>query len=111
LRRQERKQPKYRAKPVVVDGITFPSRKQGRRYQELRLLEKAGQISDLRIDGKDTTFKLVVAGHLICTYRADAVYVENGRTICEDTKGFRTDVYRLKRKLMLAIFNYEIRET
>jgi len=52
-----------------------------------------------------------VAGQHICTYRADFAYDENGARVVEDAKGVRTPAYRLKAKLMKAVFNIEIRET
>ena len=105
---------KYRNKKVEVDGITFDSKKEARRYKELLLLEKAGAIQDLqtqvkyvlipsqRIDGK------VVERE--CAYKADFVYTENGETVVEDTKGFKTKDYIIKRKLMLKEYGIRIRE-
>jgi len=101
---------KYHAEGCVVDGIRFPSRKQARRYEELKLLVRAGTIKDLQIDNLQTTFRLEVNGQLICRYRADATYQENGQLVVEDTKGFRTEAYQLKRKLMRACHDIEIRE-
>jgi hypothetical protein len=54
---------------------------------------------------------LAVNGIAICRYRADFVYVESGKRIVEDTKGMRTDVYKLKKKMMLAILGIDIKET
>lgn len=99
---------KYRNKPQVLDGIYFPSTKQARRWTELQLLQSAGEISNLK---REVTFPLVVNGQLICKYRADAVYEEKGKRIVEDTKGFRTDVYRIKKALMKATLGIEVMET
>lgn len=105
---------KYRNKKVEVNGMTFDSKKEARRYKELLLLEKAGAIQDLqtqvkyvlipsqRIDGK------VVERE--CAYKADFVYIENGETVVEDTKGFKTKDYIIKRKLMLKEYGIRIRE-
>lgn len=108
-----------------VDGILFDSRKEAGRYSELKLLEKAGEISNLRLQVK---YILIPAqrepdtlgprggirrGKLLeneCSYIADFVYEENGTTIVEDTKGFRTDAYIIKRKLMLERYGIQIRE-
>lgn len=90
---------KYRAKKVVVDGITFDSKAEARRWAELQLLERAGVISRLE---RQVSYKLYGMGQThICDYRADFQYVEN-RTranIIEDVKGVRTRDYVIKRKL------------
>lgn len=101
---------KYGAKPVVIDGHRFPSRKEARRYGELKLLERGGKIKDLRLQ---VSYDLEVNGMHICRFIADFVYwhVGNNREYVEDAKGFKTDVYRLKRKLMRACLGIEILET
>jgi hypothetical protein len=105
------KQPKYRNKKTVIDGISFDSSKEARRYQELLLLERTGVIQNLR---RQVRFPLSVNGQLICTYIADAVYTENGHEVVEDTKSPITrklPVFRIKSKLMRAIHGIAIRET
>lgn len=101
---------KYRAKKTTVDGITFDSMGEARRYQELKLLERAGLIRDIF---RQSLFVLMVDRVHICNYRADFVYHDNATnlTVVEDFKGFRTAEYRLKHKLMLAIYGIEILET
>ena len=105
---------KYHNTKVFVDGHTFDSKKEAKRYYELRLLEKAGEISDLQLQVK---FVLIpsqrIDGKLVereCAYKADFVYQENGKTIIEDTKGFKTKDYVIKRKLMLFIHGIRIKE-
>lgn len=116
---------KYLNKKTIVDGITFDSRKEASRYRELKLLEADGQISNLRCQEK---FVLIPAqrepdiigvrggvkkGKIIekeCSYLADFVYDEDGQTVVEDTKGFRTKDYVIKRKLMLYFYGIKIRE-
>lgn len=118
---------KYGNKKVEVNGITFDSKKEAKRYGELLLLEKVGAIQDLRLQVK---FVLIpsqyeykwsekkgeeVKGKCLereCTYVADFVYWDNNhdRQVVEDTKGFRTDVYKIKRKLMLKVHGIEITE-
>jgi hypothetical protein len=110
FRAQQQKAHKYRAKGCRVDGRWFPSQRQGRRYEELKLLVLGGTITDLQIDNRETTFRLEVNGQLVCKYRADAVYRERGKLVVEDSKGFPTEVYKLKRKLMQACLGIEIRE-
>ena len=94
----------------------YDSRKEHRRANELRLLLRAGLISDLR---EQVSYELIPAqrgadGKVIeraCHYVADFVYTdEHGNTIVEDTKGVRTDVYRIKRKLMLKVHGIRITE-
>lgn len=116
---------KYYSKKVTRDGMTFDSVKEYKRYCELRLLEKAGEISNLQ---RQVEFELIPAqrepdtkgvrggvkkGKTIeqkCCYVADFVYKENGKTVVEDTKGFRTKDYIIKRKLMLWVHGIKIRE-
>jgi hypothetical protein len=116
---------KYGNKKVKVDGITFDSMKEARRYKELSLMQKAGTIQNLQMQVKyilipaqrepDTIGKRggVHKGKLIereCSYIADFVYEEKGRTIVEDTKGMRTKDYIIKRKLLLYMHGIRINE-
>lgn len=99
---------KYRAKRTVVDGVTFASKKEARRYSELKLLLAAGQITNLELQ---VPFSLDVNDVHICNYLADFQYLENGKKITEDVKGMRTREYVLKCRLMKAIHGIDIRET
>jgi hypothetical protein len=106
---------KYHNRKVTRDGETFDSVKEYRRFCELRLLEKAGAVTDLR---RQVKFELIPAQRIdgkvaerACSYVADFVYMENGQQVVEDTKGMRTQEYRLKRKLMLWVHGIRIRET
>lgn len=105
-----RKRNKYRAKPTIVDGIRFASRREAKRYCQLRLLSQHGQIAALTLQ---PPYPLTVNGQLICTYVADFRYydVHLSREVVEDSKGFRTREYQIKRKLMLALYGIEILET
>lgn len=98
---------KYRNQPTIIDGIRFASRREGRRYSELKLLERAGQIKDLKLQ---VPFPLDVNGKPVTRYVADFTYTEGGELVVEDAKGFRTDVYRLKANLFAALKGFEIRE-
>lgn len=100
---------KYGNKKVTVDGIEFDSKKEARRYSELKLLERAGEIQDLQLQVK---FELIPKqkGERACNYIADFVYTENGQTVVEDTKGFKTPEYIIKRKLMLERYGIRIKE-
>lgn len=117
---------KYRNKKVVRNGITYDSQKEANRHAVLKLLERSGKIRDLQRQVKfvlipaqyepDTVGKRggVKKGKLIereCSYIADFVYEENGKKAVEDTKGFRTADYKIKRKLMLFMHGIKIKET
>lgn len=96
---------KYRNKPTVIDGIRFASRAEGRRYTELKLLERAGVITGLKLQPR---FQLLDAyrngaGKRIrgITYTADFEYIEDGKRIIEDVKSraTKTQAYGLRKKL------------
>lgn len=126
-------------KSIVIDGIEFQSIREGRRYNELKLLQRAGIISNLELQkkyelipaqyetvetgeyykigdkkGQPKTKKVCVEQSLV--YNADFVYQENGKTIVEDAKGYRDTSsapyakFVIKRKLMLWIHGIRIRE-
>jgi hypothetical protein len=96
---------KYGAKKTTVDGITFDSKKEAIRYQELKLLEMAGTICELELQPRFTlqgAFKDNEGNHIrAITYKADFQYIEDGKIIVEDTKGFWTAAFKIKRKLFL----------
>lgn len=116
---------KYNSKKITRNGITFDSKKEARRYGELLLLERAGEITDLQ---RQVEFVLIPAQRdpdtigvrggvkkgrtieLAVKYIADFVYKENDKTVVEDTKGFKTKDYIIKRKLMLYIHGIKIKE-
>lgn len=102
---------KYGARKLKApDGQVFDSVKEFHRWGCLRLLERAGRISDLR---RQVSFELIPKqkGERACSYVADFVYYENGQLVVEDCKGFKTDVYRIKKKLMLWVHGISIKET
>ena len=101
---------KYKNRKTVVNGETLDSRREAFRYAELLLMEQAGAIKDLR---RQVKYELIPKqeGERACFYVADFVYEEEGKTVVEDCKGFRTDVYKLKRKLMLYRYGIRIKET
>ena len=100
---------KYRNIPKRVDGILFQSTKESRRYSELKALQQAGVIRDLEMQPK---FKLEVNGVHITTYYADFKYWDNERNqeVIEDSKGMRTQLYILKKRLMKALLAIEVEE-
>lgn len=102
---------KYGARKLTApDGQKFDSVKEFHRWGCLRLLERAGKISDLK---RQVSFELIPKqdGERACTYVADFVYYEDGKMVVEDCKGFKTDVYRIKKKLMLWVHGISIKET
>ncbi len=101
---------KYHAVRVEMDGIKFDSVKEAKRYKQLQLLERAGEIQNLRMQVPFILFEKNKYGRAI-KYIADFVYEENGQTIVEDTKGYKTDVYKLKRRIMAEVHGVIIRET
>lgn len=104
---------KYRAKKTVVDGIVFDSDKEARRYQDLKLLVRAGTIKDLELQH---VFPIELNGYKICKYKADFVYRDiEGRMVVEDVKGMKSgaayQMFKLKAKLVEAIYSIRILET
>lgn len=111
---------KYRNKPKVLNGIKFDSQKEARRYQELKLLERAGKIKDLEVQPKFSLVKGVRFSNdkrakPDLRYFADFAYtdMETGERVVEDVKSVATKestVYKMKRHMMLAIHGIEVRE-
>jgi len=105
---------RLKAKPTVVDSIRFASKGEAKRYAELKLLQRAGVISGLTPHPK---YDLIVNNIKIGTYTADFKYTENGEEVIEDYKPKKkrkdlTDrIFYMKRQLMLAVHNIEVRET
>lgn len=119
---------KYHSRKVIKDGETFDSLKEYRHWCGLKLMERAGAITDLRRQVKfvlipaqreeDTTGPRggVIKGRLLereCSYVADFVYEQDGNTIVEDVKSpaTKTPEYKIKRKLMLWVHGIRIKET
>lgn len=101
---------KYHAEKEKVDGITFASKHEAARYRQLKLMERANAIQDLNLQVSFPLIKKSEYGREI-KYVADFVYYEDGHLVVEDTKGFKTDVYKLKRRLMAELYGIEIKET
>ena len=96
-----KKNNKYGAVKTTVDGIVFDSKREAVRYMELMVLQKNGQISRLELQPK---YDCIIDGKKICTYRADFRYFTKNGNIVEDVKGVKTPVYRLKKKLVEALY-------
>lgn len=108
------KSAKYGNRKTDVDGITFDSGREAARYAELRLMERAGEISGLE---RQVPFELIPAQLLTngstersVVYVADFCYWQGGHFVVEDAKGHRTPEYIIKRKLMKRIHDIEIVE-
>lgn len=100
---------KYGAKPTIVDGVRFASKKEARRWCELKLLERAGKIEDLR---RQMPYEFTVNGVVIERARWDFRYHEIGKGIVvEDSKGFETRDSKRKRKWMKALYCIDVRLT
>ncbi len=106
---------KYNNQKIRVGGELFDSKREYNRWCELRLLERSGIICNLQ---RQVKFRLIDSQKTPerterpCDYIADFVYYENdGSRVVEDCKGMRTDVYKIKRKLMLEKYNILIKET
>ena len=107
---------KYHSRKVIVDGEKYDSKKEFNRFCQLLLLERAGEIQNLK---RQVRFELIPSqkdpetGKVIerpVTYLADFVYDQDGQTIVEDVKGFKTTDYILKRKMCLFLLGIRIKE-
>jgi hypothetical protein len=101
---------KYGAKPTMVNGIRYDSRREAARAGQLDADAFVGTILYLQ---RQPSFDLHVAGVKVCRYVPDFQYLDarNGEVIIEDCKGFRTPLYRLKRKMFEAEYGIQVRET
>ena len=108
---------KYNAQKIEYQGMTFDSKKEFRRYLALADEVMRGNISKLE---RQVPFELLPMqrgkdGKVLeraCEYKADFTYYDKeGNFIVEDVKGMRTDVYKIKKKLMLFRFGIVIKET
>lgn len=106
---------KYHNKKVSYDGYTFDSIKEKNYYIKLKLLEKAGKIKELELQKEfelQPSFKLNNKTSRKITYKADFTYktTEDNKIHVIDVKGYRTDVYRLKKKLFEYKYKIEVEE-
>lgn len=102
---------KFRNQPVEIDGVKFASKREGNRYAELKILARIGEIVELECQPR---YPLTINGVKVGTYVGDFRYkiVANGTTVVEDVKSkpTMTPIYRLKKKLMLAIHSINVKE-
>lgn len=109
---------KYNAKKVIVDGITFDSKKESKRYLELKQMQENGEIHDLQLQ---VPFELIPSFEIVIDgkkrkrrkmqYIADFVYCIGNVRIVEDVKGRKTEVYKIKKKIFEYKFKTTIKET
>ncbi len=107
---------KYKAVRTTVDGVTFDSKREARRYQELKLLERAGKI---RLLDRQVTYELApsvkIAGEKrarpALRYKADFAYEDavNGGLVIEDAKGYSDTAFRIRQHLMKSVHGIDVR--
>lgn len=105
---------KYHSKKVIIDDIEFMSKKEGNRYLQLKKLQEEGIISDLKMQVPYILIEPFVLNgkkYRKMEYVADFVYMRDGEKIVEDTKGYRTEVYKIKKKLMAYLYHIQIKES
>ena len=106
----KRSRPKYGNKKTVVDGIKFDSKWEAERYGQLKAMERGGVVTDLELQ---VPYNIIINDIKICKYIADFKYKQEDihgkiEEIVEDAKGFETPEFKLKKKLMKAVFNIDI---
>lgn len=109
-KRKKTKQSKYHAVKTIFDDIKFDSKKEAKRYIQLKQMERAGLIEKLQLQVPFVLVDKSGYGREI-KYVADFVYFENGCQVVEDVKGVKTPVYRLKKRLMAERYGIKIKET
>lgn len=107
-------QSKYKAKKIKTEDGIFDSKKEYKRWLELKALQDRGEIKLLT---RQVPFELIpsqrIEGKVVeraVTYKADFVYIYKGSQVVEDVKGFKTPEYILKRKMMLYRYGIKIQE-
>lgn len=103
---------KYHNQKTTVGDRVFDSKREADRYVELMIMQNMGVIKGLECQ---KPYKLIkgkwrTGRPFSITYKADFVYTLDGEIVVEDVKGYRTDVYKIKKKLMKAIYGIEIQE-
>lgn len=103
------KKHKYGAVKTEAGGYKFASKREANRYLELKMMEHAGLIADLELQPE---FPIEIDEIPICVYKADYAYffLETGVRVVEDVKGFQTAEYKLKKRLVEAVYKIRITE-
>ena len=110
---KKQKKSKYRANKTLEDGIMFDSKHESERYKELKILESAGKIENLKLQVPfelQPAFEFDGEKRKPIKYIADFVYTENGKMVVEDSKGCINVVYKLKRKMFEYKYKMKIKE-
>lgn len=105
---------KYHSRKTTIDGIQFDSTKEAKRYTKLRDMQEAGEIQDLRLQVPFEilpSFECDGVKYRGMKYIADFVYNRDGKQVVEDTKGWKTAEYRMKKKLMAYMNHINIEES
>lgn len=102
-----KKKSKYGNVKVDFDGFVFDSKAEVSRYCELKLQLQAGHIKNLSIHD---LIPITLKGEFICHYEADFIYERDGERVVEDVKGYSTDLYKLKKKLVEVLMSIHIIE-
>lgn len=108
FRQQKSAKPnKYRNQPVEVDGIKFQSKAERNYYLNLKIREKAGEVYAVELQ---RPFILTINGVLVATYRADFAFWDQveDRFRVIDVKGVITPVFRLKAKMVKALYGINV---
>ena len=95
---------KFKAKPQELDGIKFPSKKEAKRYKELKTLQELGEVLFFL---RQVPFHLEAGVKYVCDF---LVFWTNGEVTIEDVKGVKTDMYILKKKIIEATYPISITE-
>lgn len=103
--KQQRRPQKYGAVAVVTDEGRFASQREYQHWCVSKLRQRAGEIRNLE---RQVKFKIEINGTHICDYIADEVYFEGQRRVVVDVKGVETPEFKLKRKLMAALYGIEV---
>ncbi len=106
---------KHGNKKVTIDGHVFDSKMEGKRYRELKLLERAGEISDIDLQPRyrlQDSFKYDGTTYRSINYTPDFRYKKNGEVVVEEVKGFADTSYKIRKRLFLfqnpGIIFYEL---
>ena len=107
-----KKASKLRNAKVEYDGKKFDSKKERDHYIKLKYRERAGEISNLECQ---KVLRLEVNGKLVCKFKPDFYFIENGKEVYHDAKGYkggdRWAIYRIKVKLLEALTGLKVIET
>ncbi len=113
FRASTKKPHKYNARSVVIDGIRFPSKREGDRWLALKLRVVLGEITELE---RQVSYQLAPSVKILgekrarpaLRFTADFRYVEGGKTVVEDSKGFADTAFRMRQHLMKSVHGVDV---